>query len=85
TRAAAQALRDGAADEARRVQDDLKAAFAPPLLVQAEVAMLLGHGLARGHLPAPMHDALRSYIERTPAAAVLRPALAAVEREGGTP
>ncbi|GGY98335.1 hypothetical protein GCM10010300_48060 [Streptomyces olivaceoviridis] len=85
SRAVAQALRDGAADEARRVQDDLKAAFAPPLLVQAEVAMLLGHGLARGHLPAPTHDVLRSYIERTPAAAVLRPALAAVEREGGTP
>ncbi|AEY93701.1 hypothetical protein SHJG_8436 [Streptomyces hygroscopicus subsp. jinggangensis 5008] len=41
--------------EAPRVQDDLKAALVPPLPVQAEGAMLFGHGLARGHLPAPVH------------------------------
>ncbi|GGM14903.1 hypothetical protein GCM10010129_68900 [Streptomyces fumigatiscleroticus] len=82
SRAFAQALAGGAEDEARRVLDDLKAEIAPPLLAQAQVVTLLCHGLSSGRLPADMHDGLRGYIEGTPAAAVLRPVLEAVERSG---
>ncbi|MFJ6215727.1 hypothetical protein ACIQGZ_20705 [Streptomyces sp. NPDC092296] len=56
--------------------------FPAPLQELVRALLALCAGLAAGHLPAEIHDALRHYIERTPAAVALGPVLATVERVG---
>ncbi|TQF02997.1 hypothetical protein E6W39_12910 [Kitasatospora acidiphila] len=78
---AARATADGSMDGVRAVRAAVQDQAHPAVLEQATVLMVLCHGLSEGRLPAPVHDGLRTYIERTPAANVLRPALASIERD----
>ncbi|MDH6142108.1 hypothetical protein P3T35_004129 [Kitasatospora sp. GP30] len=79
--AAARGTADGSMDGVRAMRAAVKGQAHPAVLEQAAVLMVLCHGLSEGRLPAQVHDGLRTYVERTPAANVLRPALASIERD----
>ncbi|WP_441246360.1 hypothetical protein [Kitasatospora sp. McL0602] len=74
-----------AVDAARSLAGSGDKAFeslAEPLRKLAPALLTLCAGLAAGQLPAGIHDTLRSYIERTPAAIALTPAFATITRLG---